>query len=58
MREQIIGDGTLAVMAGPCAIESEEQIHQIAKAVKAAGATILRGGAFKAAALLLMIFKA
>lgn len=42
-----IGGGTLAVMAGPCAIESEEQIHQTATLVAAAGANILRGGAFK-----------
>lgn len=42
-----IGDGTLAIMAGPCSIESEEQIEQTAAAVAAAGATILRGGAFK-----------
>lgn len=43
----IIGDGTLAVMAGPCSIESEEQIHLTAKLVAASGANILRGGAFK-----------
>lgn len=42
-----IGGGTLTVMAGPCSIESEEQIVSVAKSVKAAGATILRGGAFK-----------
>ena len=36
-----------AVMAGPCSVESEEQVIEIAKAVKAAGATMLRGGAFK-----------
>ncbi len=42
-----IGDGSFNVMAGPCSIESETQIIEIAKAVKAAGATILRGGAFK-----------
>ena len=34
-------------IAGPCAIESEEQIHAIAKEVKKSGANILRGGAFK-----------
>ena len=34
-------------MAGPCSVESEEQVVEIAKAVKAAGATMLRGGAFK-----------
>jgi len=37
----------LVVMAGPCAVESEEQLMQTAAAVKAAGANILRGGAFK-----------
>jgi len=42
-----IGGGTLAVMAGPCSIESKEQIHQTAALVAAAGANILRGGAFK-----------
>ncbi|MBQ1451111.1 MAG: 3-deoxy-7-phosphoheptulonate synthase [Clostridia bacterium] len=42
-----IGDGGLALIAGPCSIESEDQIVRIAKAVKAAGATMLRGGAFK-----------
>ena len=42
-----IGGGTLTLMAGPCSIESEEQIIGIAKAVKEAGATVLRGGAFK-----------
>ena len=42
-----VGDLTLAVMAGPCAVESREQALEAALAVKAAGATILRGGAFK-----------
>ena len=42
-----IGDGSLHIMAGPCSVESEEQIVEIAKRVKNAGATILRGGAFK-----------
>ncbi len=42
-----IGGGHFAVMAGPCSIESEEQIVSCAKAVKAAGAAFLRGGAFK-----------
>lgn len=42
-----IGPGNLTVMAGPCAIESEEQLLLIAKSVKKAGATILRGGAYK-----------
>ena len=35
------------MIAGPCSVESEEQIIQVAKAVKASGATMLRGGAFK-----------
>ena len=42
-----IGGGHFAMFAGPCSVESEEQIITIAKAVKAAGAAILRGGAFK-----------
>ena len=42
-----IGGTGLAVMAGPCSVESREQITTVAKAVKAAGATVLRGGAFK-----------
>lgn len=42
-----IGGEQLAVMAGPCSVESEEQVIEIAKEVKKAGATILRGGAFK-----------
>ncbi|MBQ3565587.1 MAG: 3-deoxy-7-phosphoheptulonate synthase [Oscillospiraceae bacterium] len=42
-----IGGGNFAVMAGPCSIESEEQIVECAKAVKASGANFLRGGAFK-----------
>ncbi|MBQ8435913.1 MAG: 3-deoxy-7-phosphoheptulonate synthase [Oscillospiraceae bacterium] len=42
-----IGGGKFGVMAGPCSIESEEQIVECAKAVKASGANFLRGGAFK-----------
>ena len=42
-----VGGGTLTIMAGPCSVESEEQLVTIAKAVKASGATMLRGGAFK-----------
>jgi len=42
-----IGDGSLTVMAGPCSVESREQLFETADAVAAAGATILRGGAFK-----------
>ena len=41
------GAGHIGVIAGPCSVESEEQILSTAKAVKAAGATALRGGAFK-----------
>ena len=42
-----VGGDIFAVMAGPCSVESEEQVMEIARAVKAAGATMLRGGAFK-----------
>ena len=42
-----IGDGSLQIMAGPCSVESEEQVTEIAKRVKLSGASILRGGAFK-----------
>ncbi len=42
-----VGGDEVVVMAGPCSVESEEQIIETAKAVKAAGATMLRGGAFK-----------
>lgn len=42
-----VGGGHLAMIAGPCAIESEEVLSEIAESVKAAGANILRGGAFK-----------
>lgn len=42
-----IGGGNFVMMAGPCSVESEEQIITVAKAVKQAGADILRGGAFK-----------
>jgi 3-deoxy-7-phosphoheptulonate synthase len=42
-----IGGNEIVVMAGPCAVESEEQLFATAQAVKAAGATVLRGGAFK-----------
>lgn len=43
----IVGGGRLGIMAGPCSVESEEQIIEIAKRVKKAGANFLRGGAFK-----------
>lgn len=42
-----IGAGHFGVIAGPCSVESEDQIVFVAKAVKAAGASMLRGGAFK-----------
>ena len=42
-----IGNGHFGIIAGPCSIESEEQIIEVAKAVKEAGADFLRGGAFK-----------
>ncbi len=42
-----IGGGNFCMIAGPCSVETEEQIVFVAKAVKAAGADILRGGAFK-----------
>ena len=42
-----IGGGHFAVMAGPCSVESEAQITEVARRVQAAGASILRGGAFK-----------
>lgn len=42
-----VGGGHVQIMAGPCSIESREQVCAIAESVRAAGATILRGGAFK-----------
>lgn len=42
-----IGDGSFCIMAGPCSVESREQITEIAKSVKKSGASLLRGGAFK-----------
>jgi 3-deoxy-7-phosphoheptulonate synthase len=42
-----IGEGFFTVMAGPCSVESREQITEIARSVKKSGAKILRGGAFK-----------
>ena len=42
-----IGGGNFCIMAGPCSVESEEQILAVAHAVKASGANMLRGGAFK-----------
>ena len=42
-----VGAGTFSVIAGPCSIESEEQLTTVARAVKQSGAKLLRGGAFK-----------
>ena len=42
-----LGGGHFALIAGPCSVETEEQIIEVAESVKAAGADILRGGAFK-----------
>ncbi|MBR2345318.1 MAG: 3-deoxy-7-phosphoheptulonate synthase [Lentisphaeria bacterium] len=42
-----IGNGSMTVIAGPCSVESEEQIIAVAQSVKASGAKLLRGGAFK-----------
>lgn len=44
---RVIGEGTFAVIAGPCSVESREQLVSIAEDVKKSGATCLRGGAFK-----------
>ena len=45
--DAVIGGGSLSLIAGPCSVESEEQIISVARDVKAAGARLLRGGAFK-----------
>src|SRR5215213_1642191 len=45
--DAVIGDGSLTMMAGPCSVESRDQLFETADAVQDAGATILRGGAFK-----------
>ena len=45
--DAVIGDGSLTLIAGPCSVESSEQIIEVAKEVKKSGAQILRGGAFK-----------
>ncbi|MCH5349149.1 MAG: 3-deoxy-7-phosphoheptulonate synthase [Oscillospiraceae bacterium] len=47
VRNTVIGNGSLQIIAGPCSVESEEQIITTAIACKNAGATMLRGGAFK-----------
>ena len=45
--EATIGSGALTVIAGPCSVENRDMLHETAIAVRSAGATILRGGAFK-----------
>jgi 3-deoxy-7-phosphoheptulonate synthase len=45
--DAVIGGGSMTLIAGPCSVESEEQIIKVAQSVKASGAQILRGGAFK-----------
>src|SRR5215207_5999142 len=47
VRDAVIGDGSLTMMAGPCSVESREQLFETAEAVASQGATVLRGGAFK-----------
>ena len=47
VRGRRIGDGFFGLIAGPCAVETREQTLETARAVAAAGATLLRGGAFK-----------
>ena len=46
-RDLRVGAGTIGIVAGPCSVENEQQIIETARAVRAAGATGLRGGAFK-----------
>ena len=45
--DTLVGGGNFAMIAGPCSIESKEQILEVAEKVKISGATMLRGGAFK-----------
>src|SRR5262249_50229930 len=47
VRDLVVGGGHVGVIAGPCSVESREQILEIARRVRQAGATALRGGAFK-----------
>lgn len=47
VRNTTIGADSMTIMAGPCAVETEEQLMSIARSVKKSGATVLRGGAFK-----------
>jgi len=46
-KRSIVGGGALAVIAGPCSVESAEQMFEVARACREAGATMLRGGAYK-----------
>ena len=45
--DAVVGGPSPVIMAGPCSVEDEEQMVSTARAVKAAGATVMRGGAFK-----------
>lgn len=45
--EEKVGGGRFTIIAGPCSVESREQVLEVARCVKASGATMLRGGAFK-----------
>src|SRR5919198_427540 len=45
--DAVVGDGSLTIMAGPCSVENRDQLFETADGVATAGATILRGGAFK-----------
>jgi len=47
VQQSVVGQGQLTLIAGPCAVESEDQLLPIARMVKEAGANMLRGGAFK-----------
>ncbi len=47
VRDAVIGGGSLTLMAGPCSIESRDQLFEVAQGVADSGATLLRGGAFK-----------
>ncbi|GAA0180770.1 3-deoxy-7-phosphoheptulonate synthase [Clostridium sediminicola] len=47
VKDSLIGGKSLSIMAGPCSVESYDQVLTIAKSIKKSGATVLRGGAFK-----------
>ncbi len=47
IRDAVVGGGHFSIIAGPCSVESEEQVMQAARAAKSAGAELFRGGAFK-----------